>query len=135
MKIKNLYLILLALSVTSCATFSGSQPSKVDNAKKALEENITASVENKFLHTFEDDGINASLSFLETGRFEQLAGNVDTSMDKYAKATDYVAKSQSEAKIRARNIVKNIQANLSSDKERYYYISDYEITFLYTTKH
>ncbi|MGQ4006525.1 hypothetical protein QIW49_08595 [Francisellaceae bacterium CB300] len=131
MKIKNLYLLFLSLGITSCATFSGSHPSKVDNAKKALEKNIPASVENKFLHTFADDGVNASLGFLETGRFEQLVGNVDTSLEKYTKATEYVSKSQAEAKIRVRNIVKNVQANLSSDKERYYYISDYEITFLY----
>ena len=131
MKFKNLSVILLSLSMVGCATFSGSHPSKVENAKKALEANTPASIENKFLHTFDDDGVNASLGFLETGRFEQLAGNIDTSMEKYAKATDDVAKSQAEAKIRARNIVKNIQANLSSDKERYYYIPDYEVTFLY----
>ena len=131
MKLKSLAVILLSLSIVGCATFSGSHPSKVENAKKALEDNIPASIENKFLHTFNNDGVNASLGFLETGRFEQLVGNVDTSMDKYSNATDYVAKSQAEAKIRVRNIIKNVQANLSSDKERYYYIKDYEITFLY----
>ena len=131
MKFKSLSMVLLSLSMGGCATFSGSHPSKVESAKKALEANTPASIENKFLHTFEDGGVNASLGFLETGRFEQLLGNIDTSMDKYAKAIDDVARSQAEAKIRARNIIKNIQANLSSDKERYYYIQDYEITFLY----
>jgi len=42
MKIKNLYLLFLSLGITSCATFSGSHPSKVDNAKKALEKKYTS---------------------------------------------------------------------------------------------
>ena len=41
MKLKNLSTVLLAVSISSCATFSGSHPSKVENAKKALEKNIS----------------------------------------------------------------------------------------------
>lgn len=86
--------------------FSGSHPSKVDNAKQALQNNSASIIENKFLHSFAEDGVNASLGFLETGRFEQLVGNVDTSLNKYSKATAYVTKSEAEAKIRVRNVIK-----------------------------
>lgn len=128
----NFFIVAVVFAMLSgCTTFSDSHPSKVNNAKRALQNNSPASIENKFLHSFPDDGVNASLGFLETGRFEQLVGNVDTSLDKYAKATNYVAKSEAEAKIRVRNVVKNAQATLLSDKERYYYLSDYEVTFLY----
>ncbi|MDE4963813.1 hypothetical protein NAI36_12605, partial [Francisella tularensis subsp. holarctica] len=68
---------------------------------------------------------------LESGRFDQLIGNTTLSQKKYTKATDYVAKSEAEEKIRVRNILKDTQATLLSDKERYYSITDNEITFLY----
>ncbi|QLE78870.1 hypothetical protein FLM55_03590 [Francisella sp. Scap27] len=131
MKTKIISVAIILSSLSGCATFSGSHPSKVDNAKQALQNNSASIIENKFLHSFAEDGVNASLGFLETGRFEQLVGNVDTSLNKYSKATAYVTKSEAEAKIRVRNVIKNVQATLLSDKERYYYLSDYEVTFLY----
>lgn len=131
MKTKLFSIFVAISSLSSCATFSGSHPSKVEHAKLALQTNSASVIENKFLHSFAEDDINASLGFLEIGRFEQLIGNVDTSLDKYTKATSYVTKSEAEAKIRVRNVIKNAQATLLSDKERYYYLSDYEVTFLY----
>ncbi|AIT09987.1 hypothetical protein LO80_08405 [Candidatus Francisella endociliophora] len=131
MKLKIVFLFALCTIISSCATFSGSHPTKVDNAKKAIESGQYKPIEAKFLKTFGDDGVNASIGFLETGRFEQLLGNTSLSQQKYSQATRYVAKSEAEAKIRVRNVLKNTQATLLSDKERYYYISDYEITFLY----
>lgn len=131
MKLKTIFLFTICSIISSCATFSGSHPIKVGNAKKAIESGKHKPVETKFLKTFGDDGVNASLGFLETGRFEQLIGNTDLSQQKYNEATNYVAKSEAQAKIRVRNILKNAQATLASDKELYYYISDYEITFLY----
>ena len=131
MKAKSFLVLLLCGITSSCATFSGSHPSKVGNAKKAIETCQYKSIETKFIKTFDNDGVDAAIGFLETGRFEQLIGNTVLSQKKYTKATDYVAKSEAEAKIRVRNILKDTQANLLSDKERYYYIADYEITFLY----
>ncbi|APC91071.1 MULTISPECIES: COG3014 family protein [Francisella] len=131
MKAKSCLLLLLCGITSSCATFSGSHPSKVGNAKKAIETCQYKPIETKFIKTFDNDGVDAAIGFLETGRFEQLIGNTALSQKKYTKATDYVAKSEAEAKIRVRNILKDTQATLLSDKERYYYISDYEITFLY----
>lgn len=132
MKTKSYSLLLLLCGViSSCATFSGSHPDKVDNAKKAIETCQYKPTETKFIKTFDNDGVDAAIGFLETGRFEQLIGNTTLSQKKYTKATDYVAKSEAEAKIRVRNILKDTQATLLSDKERYYYIADYEITFLY----
>lgn len=128
---KYLPLYIISLVISSCSTFSGSHPSKVNHVKEAIETKQTAPIEDKFLEAFDDGGINASVGYLETGRFEQLLGNTNLSQQKYNKATDSVAKSEAEAKIRVRNILKNVQATLASDKERYYYISDYEITFLY----
>lgn len=132
MKTKSYSLLLLLCGViSSCTTFSGSHPDKVDNAKKAIETCQYKPTETKFIKTFDNDGVDAAIGFLETGRFEQLIGNTTLSQKKYTKATDYVAKSEAEAKIRVRNILKDTQATLLSDKERYYYITDYEITFLY----
>jgi hypothetical protein len=131
MRIKIVLLIFISFIVSSCATFSGSHPSKVDNAKKAIENGQSSLIEAKFVKTFDEDGVNASIGSLEIGRFEQLLGYTRLSLKSYSKATNYVAKSEAEAKIRVRNILKDTQATLLSDKERYYYISDYEITFLY----
>ncbi|AEE26815.1 COG3014 family protein [Francisella hispaniensis] len=131
MKVKNFLVLLLCGITSSCATFSGSHPSKVGNAKKAIETCQYKPIETKFIKTFDNDGVDAAIGFLETARFEQLIGNTALSQKKYTKATDYVAKSEAEAKIRVRNILKDTQATLLSDKERYYYIADYEITFLY----
>lgn len=131
MKVKNFLVLLLCGIASACATFSGSHPSKVGNAKKAIETCQYKPIETKFIKTFDNDGVDAAIGFLETGRFEQLIGNTALSQKKYTKATDYVAKSEAEAKIRVRNILKDTQATLLSDKERYYYIADYEITFLY----
>ncbi|MBK2357724.1 COG3014 family protein [Francisella hispaniensis] len=131
MKAKSFLVLLLCGITSSCATFSGSHPSKVGNAKKAIETCQYKPIETKFIKTFDNDGVDAAIGFLETGRFEQLIGNTSLSQKKYTKATDYVAKSEAEAKIRVRNILKDTQATLLSDKERYYYIADYEITFLY----
>lgn len=131
MKIKISLLFFTCFVISSCATFSGSHPNKVGAAKNAIETCKYKPIETKFDEAFDNDGINASIGFLETGRFDQLLGKTELSQVKYTKAADYVAKSEAEAKIRVRNILKNTQATLLSDKERYYYISDYEITFLY----
>ncbi|APD50941.1 COG3014 family protein [Francisella hispaniensis] len=131
MKAKSFLVLLLCGITSSCATFSDSHPSKVGNAKNAIETCQYKPIETKFIKTFDNDGVDAAIGFLETGRFEQLIGNTALSQKKYTKATDYVAKSEAEAKLRVRNILKDTQATLLSDKERYYYIADYEITFLY----
>lgn len=49
--------------------------SKVGNAKKAIETLQYNPVETKFIKTFDNDGVDAAIRFLETGRFEQLIGN------------------------------------------------------------
>ncbi|GAB4223084.1 MAG: hypothetical protein Kow0076_5180 [Francisella sp.] len=131
MKTKSFLLLILCGVVSSCATLSGGYPSKVYNAKQSIENCQYKDVANTFLQSFNDNGIDASIGYLESGRFAQLIGNIDVSQQRYNKATDYVAKSEAEAKIRVRNILKDAQATLLSDKERYYYIPDYEITFLY----
>lgn len=135
MKVKVCLLSIVCLIISSCATFSGSHPDKVETAKDAIETCRYKPIETKFDDAFGSDGVNASIGFLETGRFDQLLGKTELSQAKYTKATDYVAKSEAEAKIRVRNILKNTQTTLLSDKERYYYISDYEITFYMLIKH
>lgn len=131
MKLKLSLLSCLCLIISSCATFSGSHPHQMAKVKKNIDENHPRMIEASFLENFDTSGINESLDYLETGRFEQLLKNDRLSLYKYAKATDYVTKSEFEAKIRARNILKDAQATLTSDRERYYYIPDYEVTFLY----
>lgn len=131
MKFKFSIVLALCLVVSSCATFSGSHPHQMSKVKQSVDENHPRMIEASFLEKFNTTGINASLDYLETGRFEQLLKNDRLSLYKYAKATDYVTKSESEARIRVRNILKDAQATLTSDRERYYYIPDYEVTFLY----
>ncbi len=76
MKAKSCLLLLLCGITSSCATLSGSShPSKVGNAKKAIETCQYKPVETKFIKTFDNDGVDAAIGFLETGRFEQLIGN------------------------------------------------------------
>ncbi|WP_212789350.1 COG3014 family protein [Francisella halioticida] len=131
MKFKLFLVFCLCLIISSCATFSGSHPHQMAKVKQSIDENHPRMIEASFLESFDATSINESLDYLETGRFEQLLKNDRLSLHKYAKATDYVVKSEFEAKIRVRNILKDAQATLTSDRERYYYIPDYEVTFLY----
>ncbi|WP_150466596.1 COG3014 family protein [Francisella sp. SYW-9] len=131
MKFKHYLISSLCLAVSSCATFSGSHPHQMAKVKQSIDENHPRMIEARFLENFNNSGINESLDYLETGRFEQLLKNDRISLYKYSKATDYVSKSEFEAKIRVRNILKDAQATLTSDRELYYYIPDYEVTFLY----
>ncbi len=126
-------LLSLTFVLGGCSTLSGSHPDKLSPAKKAIQTNNAQKEETKLLDAFDsEDDPDAAIGFLETGRYEQFMGHLDTSQAKYEKATNFVAKSKAEALIRVRNLVANTQAMLSSDKERYYYIPDYEITFLYS---
>lgn len=131
MKLKFSLVSCLCLVVSSCASFSGSHPHQMSKVKQSIDNNHPRMIESSFLENFDTNGVNESLDYLETGRFEQLLKNDRISLYKYSKATDYVTKSEFEAKIRARNILKDAQATLTNDRERYYYISDYEVTFLY----
>jgi len=127
-----LYFLLIIFILASCSTLSESHPDKIKLAKQAIQSNTTSKQEKKLLEAFaSNDNQDAAIGFLELGRYAQLSGNVDTSQEKYLQATKYVAESKAEALIRVRNLVKETQSTLSSDKERYYYIPDYEITFLY----
>ncbi|APC97265.1 hypothetical protein [Francisella frigiditurris] len=117
--------------ITGCATLSSSHPDKIKPAKDSIRSGVPKKEEQNLRKVFLSESVDSPIGFLEVGRFEQFAGSVDTSQKNYNKATDYVAKTQTQALIRVRDIISGIQSVALSDKERLYRIQDYEITFLY----
>ena len=129
---KILAFCLLSICISSCATFSASHPSQMEDPKEALNFNNSKNQKAELKDLIEDyQDSKSPLGYLEIGRYEQILQDVNTSTFNYSQATNSVAKSKNQAIIRVSNIAKNALAIATNDRERDYQIQDYEITFLY----
>ena len=130
---KSLAIILVAVSLQSCATFSDSHPKKMSAIKDSFTtDNDPTTQESIINDMFSDGNINTSVGYLEKGRFDQLINSNTDSQQQYGDAISEVHIEAMAPIIRASKIAQNSAAVLSSDKERDYVIPSYQITFLYT---
>ncbi|MBK2123643.1 COG3014 family protein [Fangia hongkongensis] len=123
-------LILSALLLSSCATFSSAYPNKMAKAKAALDQGDAKGAEKQFVDEMgkKPDG---KLYLLEQGRLDQLNGNYKGSKEAYEKVISSVATSKMAAKIQVSHILQNAGAILTNDRELPYSVPDYAMTFLY----
>ena len=129
---KILYITIVAVSLQSCATLSGSHPEKMTVVKNSFStENQPLSQEKALEEIFDSDNQDANIGFLEKGRFEQLNNETDQSTRNYGNAIAAVRSVAMQPIIKVSSIAQDTASVLTSDKERDYKIPSYQVSFLY----
>ena len=129
---KTLAIAIFAVSLQSCATLSSSHPKKMAAVKNSFSvENQPLSQEESLEETFNSNNQNTNIGYLEKGRFEQLNNETDLSTKNYSNAITVVRNIAMQPIIKVSSIAQDTAAVLTSDKERDYNISSYQVTFLY----
>ncbi|MCF6775229.1 hypothetical protein L3V83_01455 [Thiotrichales bacterium 19X7-9] len=123
-------IILLAITITGCATLQSAYPKKMQSTKKDVAKNNAQAAIKAYKDEFSESQ-DPNLYALELGRINQLNNENKTSLNDYANVISSVRQAQMKAKIQVSKMLSGAGALATSDLELAYDVPDYEQTFLY----
>jgi len=125
-------LLILIVSLSGCAIFSSSYPSKMSQTKADIFNNNPKQAAINYDAEFTRDVDKGTLNDLELARLAQFNSQPKKSQEIYATVINQLAQQMLQAVIQVKSLFENTEAVATNDKVLPYLVPDYAQTFVYS---